>query len=579
MDMQPATVAVQLLRFARTLGVDFVFTNLGSDHPAFIQAFAALEHSGEGPEPIICPHEMTALSAAHGYAMITRRPQLVLVHVDVGTQNLGGSVHNAARARVPAIILAGLSPLTLAGERAGTRTESIHFTQDVPHQAEILRQYMKWTYELRAPETVHQVLLRAHQMATSTPQGPVYLTGAREVWEEPVAAPFPKVAAAAELGGLSPIAEERLLRALARAERPLVITSYLGRAPHAVERLVQLSEHLGLAVQQPSPQYLNFPGDHPHHIGYARERNVDAADFVLIIDADVPWIPQYVQPAAGTPVYLIDPDPLKRGLGLWSYPLDGSFCADSAIALEQLCRRAAASPPDAALLERRRAWIAEARRAAAPAPVPRSAAITPALLGAAVADVIDDDMIVVAEALTSMPAILPQLRLKRPGSFYASGGSGLGWGINAAIGAKLAKPEHTVVALVGDGAYQFGVPGSAYWVAKHYDTPALTIIFNNGGWRAPKYSNDLVHARGGLAGETDRYWVTMTRDARLADMAAAAGDAAALRVSEPDRLAETLREALAVVRAGRSAVVDVVLEPVSQQRLGRRQRAQTKNVS
>src|SRR5690606_26154464 len=106
-------------------------------------------------------------------------------------------------------------------------------------------------------------------------------------------------------GGLAPGAEERVLRALARAERPLVLTSYLGRAPRAVELLVRLSERLGLPVQQPAPQYLNFPARHPHHVGYARERNVDRADCLLVLDADVFWLPQFVRPAPGTPVFLI----------------------------------------------------------------------------------------------------------------------------------------------------------------------------------------------------------------------------------------------------------------------------------
>src|SRR5215213_2646227 len=137
------TTAQQLLQLSKQLGVEYLFTNLGSDHPAFIEGFAQIEARGEPmPKIIVCPHEMTALSAAHGYAMIARRPQLVLVHVDVGTQNLGGSVHNAARGRVPAIIVAGLSPLTANSERTGSRNEFIHYIQDTPRQQEIVAQYM-----------------------------------------------------------------------------------------------------------------------------------------------------------------------------------------------------------------------------------------------------------------------------------------------------------------------------------------------------------------------------------------------------------------------------------------------------
>src|SRR5215467_4394352 len=147
------SAAQAMLRLAAQAGIRHIFTNLGSDHPAFIEAFAGLGKSGEPlPRVVVCPHEMTALSAAHGYAMITRRPQLVLVHVDVGTQNLGGSVHNAARGRVPAIVVAGLSPLTINRERVGARNEFIHYIQDTPRQQEIVAQYMKWSYEVRAPE-------------------------------------------------------------------------------------------------------------------------------------------------------------------------------------------------------------------------------------------------------------------------------------------------------------------------------------------------------------------------------------------------------------------------------------------
>ena len=121
-DDDQASAAQRLLELSTRLGVKYIFANLGSDHPAFIEAFARLHERGEPmPQVVICPHEMTALSAAHGYAMLTRRPQLVLVHVDVGTQNLGGSVHNAARGRIPAIIVAGLSPLTDGTERVGAR--------------------------------------------------------------------------------------------------------------------------------------------------------------------------------------------------------------------------------------------------------------------------------------------------------------------------------------------------------------------------------------------------------------------------------------------------------------------------
>lgn len=567
-DGEPDSVAAQLLKFAKALGADFIFSNLGSDHPAFIQAFAEFDEGERIPEIICCPHEMTALSAAHGYSMITRRPQLVLVHVDVGTQNLGCSVHNIARARVPAIIIAGLSPLTADGTRRGDRTEFIHYLQDVPAQSEIVRQYMKWTYELRAAETVHHVFLRGHQLASTLPQGPVYITGAREVWEEALSLPLPSPQPPARLGGMPPEAVERLLGALARAERPLIITTYLGQSAPAVEALVVLSERLALPVQEVTPHCVNFPGDHPHHAGYARDRHVADADFILVLEADVPWLPRNTGPAAGVPVFLLDADPLKQDIALWHFPVNESYQVDTEVALAQLL--AQSEPPPPRVLEARRSWIEQIHPAGVAAPAPADGSITPQLLSTTLAQLIDDDCIVLSEAPSSTPAILPALRPRRPGAFFTSGGSGLGWGINAAIGAKLARPESTVIALVGDGCYLFGVPSSTYWVAKHYDTPTLTIIYNNGGWNSPKRSSDLVHQDGGLAGQADSYWITVNRDARLAQVAAAVGDAVAFEVRDPEQLGDVLRQALRTVRNGRCAVVDVALQAISQQKLGRR---------
>lgn len=573
LNSEPSSTAANLLRCAKQLGADFVFTNLGSDHPAFIQAFSQWDDTREIPEIVVCPHEMTALSAAHGYAMITRRPQLVLIHVDVGTQNLGCSVHNIARARVPAIVVAGLSPVTLKGDRPGNRTEFIHYIQDVPSQAEIVRQYMKWTYELRAPESVHHVMVRGHQMACAEPQGPVYITGAREFWEESVEptehAPMPP----ARLGGLTQEEAAKIWNMLAKAERPMLITSYLGRNPEAVARLLALSDEFGIAVQEVAPQYMNFPGTHPNHIGHQRDRFVDEADLILMVDTDVPWLPQVVEPQPDATVIGIDCDPQKDGIGLWCYPLAESYRADSCEALGQLLALGReAGRADQALLKRRRQWLAQAKAAIGERAARKRASqgVTPEALTQAVKALVDDDTIVLVESPSATVLIPSILQMEKPGSYFTSGASGLGWAINAAIGAKLACPEKTVIALVGDGCYLFGVPSSAYWVAGQYQTPMLTIIYNNGGWHSPKVSNDLVHDQGGLAGQRDAYWITIGQGAKLAHVAEMAGGAAAFDVEEPSQLKKALKQALATVRKGRSAVVNVRLQPISLQTLQRR---------
>lgn len=568
----PATTARRLLEEAARLGVDCIFSNLGSDHPAFIEAFAHIDvHGGKMPRIIVCPHEMTALSAAHGYAMKTRKPQMVLVHVDVGTQNLGCSIHNAARGRVPAIIVAGLSPVSVSGERVGARTEFIHYTQDSTRQHEIGGQYMKWSYEVRAPEMIDQVLLRGIQLACTVPEGPVYLTGAREVWDEPAVSPEQPALhwPAAQTAGLTPDAAQTLMGALAAARKPLVITSYLGRQPEAVARLADLSSRLGFAVCEVNPQYVNFPGDHPHHIGYRRNALVDEADLILMLDVDVPWIVSKVQPRAEARLFHLDCDPLKPDLGFWHYPAERTWQADSLAALDQLLAIAPAAHADDALRAQRIEWIGTARQKLAlpDTPAPADGSINLQQISEAIAALVTDKTVIAFETPSATERLLHTLRMSRPGSYYANGGSGLGWSINAAVGLKLAQPDAEVITVVGDGSYVFGVPSSTYWVAETYGAPQLTLIFNNGGWNAPKVSTLLVHPDG-VAKRNDRYWTTVGARARLADVAAAASGAAPFRVSEFAQLKATLDEALAIVRGGRSAVVDVVLPGTSAQVLG-----------
>lgn len=369
-----------------------------------------------------------------------------------------------------------------------------------------------------------------------------------------------------ELAGLPVGAAEALYSALCSARRPLVITSYLGRKPQAATRLAELSTRLGMAVCEVNPQYVNMPGDHPNHVGYGRNSLVDEADLILMIDVDVPWMQAKVQPRADARLFHIDCDPLKPDMGFWHFPAEQRWQADSLAALNQLLEL---PEPAAAQREARNTWIADARaRLALPdAPLPDEDGIDVQRLAEAIAELVGDRTVVMFEEPTATDRVLYTLRMRRPGSYYANGGSGLGWSINAALGVKLADPDAEVITLVGDGSYIFGVPSSAYWVGETYGAPQLTIVFNNGGWNAPKASTLLVHPEG-VAKRHDNYWITMGARARPADIAAAAAGAAAFRVTRRSQLKTALDEALAVVRGGRSAVVDVITQPISAQVLG-----------
>jgi acetolactate synthase I/II/III large subunit len=149
-DLPSMSTADAVLEALLDNGSQYLFVNLGTDHTPLIEAIAKRDEAGQTrPRVILCPHESVALSMAHGYAQASGRPQTVLVHVDVGTQNLGGALHNIARTRVPVLILAGLAPVTETADQRGCRDMFVHWIQDLSDQAGIVRPYVKWEYEFR----------------------------------------------------------------------------------------------------------------------------------------------------------------------------------------------------------------------------------------------------------------------------------------------------------------------------------------------------------------------------------------------------------------------------------------------
>jgi acetolactate synthase I/II/III large subunit len=568
------SASTALLETLGEAGVTHIFANFGSDHPALVEAIAeARAHGRAIPAVVTSPNEMVALSCAHGSAQLTGRAQAVIVHVECGTQSLGGAVHNAAKARVPVFIFAGLSPFTQEGELRGSRNEFIQWIQDVADQSGIVRGYMKYTNEFRTSRNVAQVVRRAMQLAHSDPKGPVYLTGAREVMEaeaEPVAIDpdcwRPVAAAPLPDAGVAEIAA-----ALASAERPLVVTTYLGRSPEAVAELARLCERLGVGVLESVPTAMNYPhdasmyqGNHWNH-PFQNPRLAEA-DVVLVIDSDVPWIPTVNRPAEGARIFHIDIDPLKDSIPLWYIKAHRSFRADAASALAQINGHLDRARFDEAAAGARRRHYAQRHdeRAAeiARCEQPDGDNITPELLTAAVRKAIDADTVILNEGITNYPAIADHIARTRPLTYFASGGGSLGWNGGAAIGMKLAAPEKTFVALTGDGSYMFSAPSTVHWMARRYDAPFLQVVYNNRGWKAPKYSALAVHPEGyaSRAGDID---VSFDPPPDYAGIAAAAGGAFARIVKSAADLEGAIREALRVVREDRrSAVLDVWLPPL-----------------
>jgi acetolactate synthase I/II/III large subunit len=571
------TTSTAFLEALAEAGVRYIFANLGSDHPGLIEALARARVQGREddlPQLIVCPHETVALSAAHAYAMVTGEPQAVIVHVDVGTQNLSGAVSNAMRGRVPVLIFAGAAPFTLEGELPGGRNEFIHWIQDVRDQRGILRNYVKYDNEIRTGRNVKQLVHRALQIARSEPAGPVYLVSPREVMEEPLQ---PYAVDRAYFGPVAPVAlagqvTAEIATALASAQRPLVVTSYLGRDPAAVPQLVELCELLAIPVLESMAYHVNFPADHELHAGFqyhtvAQNPVLAQADVILAIDSDVPWITAVNRPSAGAAIYCVDVDPLKAQMNMWHVSARRFATASARVAVEQIARFVRdnqLADPDVVATRREAAARAHDQELAERAgrEQPRSdGTMTAEYLTACVRHLLaDEDALVLTEVVTNSQVVAEHLRPNRPGSVLHHGGAALGWAGGAAVGAKLAAPDRTVVCLVGDGCFLFGVPSSAQWVARRYGTPALTIVYDNRGWAAPKFSTLQVHPDGAAAATGD-FNVSFEPEVDLPGVARAAG-AYGVTVSSPGELPQVLKDALAVVHGGRSAVVSVQLPAV-----------------
>ncbi|KAM0752659.1 thiamine diphosphate-binding protein [Meredithblackwellia eburnea MCA 4105] len=567
-------------------GITHAFVNLGSDHPALLEAFAQRKQDGlKGLEIVTCPNEMVALSCAQGYAQATGKPAAVIVHVDCGTQALAGAVHNVSTCRTPVFIYAGASPFTQDNELAGSRNEFIHYLQNAVDQPQILRQYMRHTAEIRTGKNVQQVVLRALQYAKSEPQGPVYCWAMREITEEhldPQGVPDVRVNevwSEIEKSPLNKKTVETIATALATAKKPLIVTSYVGRNPGAVTQLIKLVETLAIPVFSSCPSYVNIAFDHISHSGVSFGQNnplVEEADVILILDSDVPWVPMHTHPSKSAKIYHIDCDPLKERMAFHAFPSLIRAKADAELALEQMNDFLASTTSlvTPSIISSRLASLKSQKQSLESAlnkleQVPADNILTAPYIVAALRKASPSKTTILNEAISNYPHVWNHTIPSGPGKLFTSGASSLGWALGAAIGVSLAgkvdkEQERDLLAVVvGDGSFVFGVPSASYWIARRYETPFLTIVLNNGGWKSPKLSLLGVHPNG-LASKTSAQDLNVSFGPDAPDyggIAAAAGGAWAKKVLKVDELDGALKEAIRVVREEkRCALLDCWLE-------------------
>ena len=569
--MKPNThsVALNFLQALLERGIDRVFANAGTDFAPLIEALVdAGQRNINIPEFIVVPHENVAISMAHGYYLATGKPAAVMVHVTVGTANALCGLMNAARDQAPILLMAGRTPSTEHGH-IGSRNGGIHWGQDSFDQGGIVREWVKWDYELRPGQPPEDIVGRALDIAMSEPRGPVYLCMPREVLGDQTTAPVAPMRQRM-LGALpaQPSAEgiKQAAEWLANAEFPLIISSSSGRDPGNLDKLVRIAERFGIAVAmpgEPGARELNFPTTHPLYLGQNPLDAIARADALVALDCEVPWWPSMSTPPAGGRLIHIAPDPFFNRYPVRGFAADLAIAGSSALALDMLEQALtnACAGKDSLLNKRREIFHAlSAERLAGVRALMRNAAqatpLQPAWIASCVNDVLDENTIVVNE----LGVPLDFLFLSTPRSYLSSSlAGGLGFGLGAAIGAKMGASHKQVLLLVGDGSYMFGCPTAAHHTAAMHGLPTTTLVMNNARWHAVHRSTLAMYPDGLASKEAPMPLVSLGASPAYHEIMQACGGYGE-RVDDPAGLPAALARCLAANATGQSALLNLITD-------------------
>jgi acetolactate synthase-1/2/3 large subunit len=538
----------------------------GTDTAPIVEAYARAGGGAHGyPVPVLCTHENLAMGMAHGYYMVTGRPQAVMLHVSVGTGNAICGAMNAARGQAPMLFAAGRTPLFEHG-RLGARDIEIHWGQELFDQAGMVRELVKWEYELRDAVNVEDVVDRALVIAMSEPRGPVYLTLPREV----LAAPAPGFALHAPPAVPAPPAPDAgavqaLAKALAQAREPVIMCTASGADARTVEALARLCDRFGIGVGEARPRYVNVPSSHPLHMGYDRGPILEWADALLFLEADVPWIPTKASPMEHAFVAHAGTDPVFSRYPVRGHRSDLSITTTAFALIQALEAALQACGAEATAAERKHRLAARARAIAQDKArrMSRDQAaggpITKAFLSSCIDSVRPADAIVVNE----YSALRECFSFEDPGCYFLHpDASGLGWGYPAALGAQQAAPQRTVIAVMGDGAYLFANPAVCHHASAMHGLPVVAIVFNNGGWEAVHKStvgiypssHSASYAKANAASNGMAPLCSLDPMPDFERYAEASGGVG-LRVTDRSELADVLRRAIAIARDERRQVL------------------------
>lgn len=562
--LKNVTVADAYLAVLADRGVDYLFANAGTDFAPLIEALAKAQALGTPhPEPIACPHENTAQHMAIGYYLATGRPQLTMMHVNVGTANGLNGLLNASRGNTPMLFTAGRTP-TNEDKLKGHRSLDIHWTQEMYDQSGMTREAVKWDYELRNGAQLETVIDRALSVMMSDPKGPAYLSLPREVLAEEMdefTYESPGRVQAAASAAPNAAALEEAAEVLAKAENPVIITNWGGRNPGVMPALSDLVERYAIPVVEYRNRFVSISHQNPMFAGGNPNPYVEAADAILVFDCAVPWLPSQVSPSEDCKVIQMAPDPHYSMLPIRGFRSDivlACSCDVGFVALSNAMEEHAKNA--SGRIDKRRKDITEKHNkleenwAKKLEEVRDRTPIHPAWISHCIGNISDSETIFAKESQLQVQ----YLDTSKPTKILNAGASsGLGHGMGVALGAKLADRDRLVIGTHGDGSYMFNVPISAHYVAAEHDLPILSVVFNNQRWQAVRGSALGLHPDGYAAKANQVPLAHFNVDQHYEKMVEVSGGYGE-QVTDPKDMQPALERALkAVMVEKRQAVINV----------------------
>jgi acetolactate synthase-1/2/3 large subunit len=473
---------------------------------------------------------------AEADAKLTGVPAVAMATRGVGASNLAIGVHTAMQDSTPMVVLLGQVETPFLGREAFQEVDLAAF----------YAQITKWSATVHRADRLAEFAERGLRIATSGRPGPVMLALPADILGEEV--PVPPEASAGGAPRPAPDAEEvgAVARRLSEARSPVVIAG--GGAGRAREELVAFAEAFGVGIYAAFRRQDVFPNDHPLYLGHLglgtppeTLRALEAADLIFVVGSRLDEITtqSYALPRLDQKVIQIDIDSAEVGFVV---PPEIGIVADVSTALAAFTAKAPASPPARDWTDHHRAYLNSSA-------IPRSRAgdgIDPAEAISALQKVLPDDTIMTNDAGNFSGFLHRYWRYNHAKTQLAPANGAMGYGVPAAVAAKLATPERRVVALAGDGG--FLMSGQEIETAVRYGAQILVVVFRNGmhGTIAMHQAREVGRTAGVLIGDVD-----------LAGYAHSLGGTG-YTVRDSDELAPALEEALA---SDSVALVDVLTDP------------------